>query len=313
MKKKSNNLITVSRRAFAQRIFAGVPLLFLKPWQAVGFSNSVNDKLNDRCTTTEPMEIGPYYRAGSPWRNALCAKSERGRALIVSGEVRGEDTCAPLSDVIIDVWQADATGHYDFNDTPQPTTPSSFRLRGLMMTDNAGRYAFNSVIPGNYNSSPTQQRAKHIHYFIRRSGYEPLITQLYFEGDSWNTRDPLVRKSLVMPISETGDGGAAVKFDIVLRREKPLDVAALRVFEDYIGEYHDTKTDVTIKVIWRGGRLAAIFGKDDVAELLPRSNTSFLAAEWEAQLTFVRNEQGKVAELIGDLDDGRQGRLKKVR
>jgi hypothetical protein len=185
-------------------------------------------------------------------------------------------------------------------------------MRGLMLTDDGGRYAFTSVVPGNYGSSPTQQRAKHIHYLIRRSGYEPLITQLYFEGDPWNTRDPLVKRSLIMPVRETSEGGAAVTFDVVLRREKPVDAATLRVFEDYIGEYTNPNEGVTLKIEWRAGRLVAVV-KEEVAELRPRSATSFLAAEWAAQITFVRDEQNHVVELLGDLDNGRHSRLKKVR
>ncbi len=61
------------------------------------------------------------------------------------------------------------------------------------------------------------------------------------------------------------------------------------------------------------GRLFAIYGRDDVAELRPDSATRLFAREWDAQLTFVRDEHGMVAEMHGDLDDGRNVRLEKVR
>ena len=304
---------TVSRRAFTHSFLVSVPVALAGGWRIFGMKPDAGLGPPGRCTATEPLEMGPYHREGTPWRTALSKDGERGRALTVSGSVRGEDTCAPLTDALVDVWQADASGRYDFQDDPQPTTPSNFRMRGLMLTDGGGRYFFSSVVPGNYGSSPTQQRARHIHYLIRRSGYEPLITQLYFEGDPWNARDPLVRKSLIMPVRETGAGGAAVTFDVVLRREKPVDAATLRVFEDYVGEYINQGEDVVLKIEWHAGRLVAVFGKDDVAELRPRSATSFLAAEWAAQITFVRDEQNHVVELLGDLDDGRHARLKKVR
>jgi protocatechuate 3,4-dioxygenase beta subunit len=300
-----NHLRSISRRTFTRQVLIAAPAVLLSPWQAVA---ALAAPKGPGCTPTEPLELGPFHREGAPWRTALSKPGEPGRPLAVSGLVRGEDTCGPLSEVLLDVWQADAAGRYDFQDNPPPKSPSEYRLRGLLRSDRTGRYAFTSVLPGNYGS-----RARHVHYLIRRPGYEPLITQLYFQGDPRNEQDPLVRRSLIMPVRAVPGGGAAVTFDVVLRRERPVGAGTLRTFGDYVGEYADARTGDTMRVERRGSRLVAVFGRDDAAELRPRGGTRFLAAEWAAQLTFVRDEHGRVAELLGDLDDGRHARLKKMR
>jgi hypothetical protein len=87
----------------------------------------------------------------------------------------------------------------------------------------------------------------------------------------------------------------------------------VRSFEDYLGEYQLTASGDTLRVDWRNGRLGVTHSNNDKAELRPRGGTRFFATEWAADLTFVRNENGNVAELICDLDDGKDTRAKKVR
>jgi catechol 1,2-dioxygenase len=256
------------------------------------------------------MELGPYHRDGTPWRKDLCAPTEAGTGLMVTGCVYGADTCEPLGDVEIDVWQADTKGHYDFQDDPPPASPAFFRMRGRLLSDRGGRYGFSSIVPGNYKAGGENFRAKHVHYLVTRSGYEPLITQLYFEGDPWNAKDPLVRKSLTMPLRPVAGGRQAMTFDLVLRRERPVDAAALRGFGDFLGEY--AAGDLLLKVAWDSGHLQAAMGSDRTGLRFEAPNR-FFAPEWAAWLTFVRDDAGQVAEVLGELDDGRRGRLKKVR
>ena len=262
------------------------------------------------CRLTEPNEMGPFHREGAPWRTALVQPQEPGQHLAVRGHVLGGDTCEPLRDALLDVWQADSTGHYDFQDSPQPQTPDRYRLRGLMLTGAAGAYGFTTVLPGNYEIAPNQTRAKHIHYLIHRTGYEPLITQLYFHGDPWNERDPLVRRSLIMPTRPAGTG-LEVAFDIVLRREVRLDSQSLQALGEYVGEYVMPDSSHGLRVEWRGGRLIATFS-GDTTRLALDSASHFRALEWAGRLTFVRDQHGAVAALLFDGDDGSHQRLRRL-
>ena len=286
-------MLVISRRRFNRMGLAALPAALLPAIPVFG---------RGTCTATEPMELGPYHRDGTPARTMLRRENEPGDKLTVRGLVRGDDGCDVLADAILDVWQADASGHYDFQDDPAPATPAAFRMRGVMLTNAQGEYAFQTVVPGHYG-----ERARHIHYLVQRTGYEPLITQLYFEGDPRLTTDPLVRRSLTMPVVR-----GASTFDIVLRRERPLAASALKSFENFIGEYKDDERDDVLGVVWRDGTLMMRFG-NEYAHLHHRGGTRFLASEWAASLMFVPDETGRVTKILADLDNGHHARLTRVK
>jgi protocatechuate 3,4-dioxygenase beta subunit len=51
--------------------------------------------------------------------------------------------------------------------------------------------------------------------------YKTLITQLYFEGDKYQDKDPFIKKSLIIPREARKNGEAEYKagvFDIVLAK-----------------------------------------------------------------------------------------------
>jgi catechol 1,2-dioxygenase len=299
----------LSRRRFAATALAAI-MPGLSPVTRRMFARAAAADAGGACTLTEPLEMGPYHREGAPWQTALVATDEPGQHVVVSGRVIGGDQCEPLADAVVDVWQADASGQYDFQDTPPPQSPDRYRLRGLMLTDRAGQYGFTTVVPGNYSVGTSDLRAKHIHYLIQRTGYEPLITQLYFEGDPQNARDPLVRQSLIKPV-EASDAGRRMTFDLVLRREAQIDAPSLRAFGEYLGDYTLPNGARTFRVQWGGGRLVGVFG-DELVRLAPDSATQFRVLEWGARATFVRDEQGAIAGLLMSLDDGRQFRLRRA-
>jgi len=304
-----HTLPVLSRRAFSRSSLAALGLA-LPPWLRAGGHDSRRVSGRPSCALTEPNEIGPFHRDGAPWRTALVDPHEPGQQLTVRGHVIGGDSCEPLGDAVLDVWQADASGRYDFQDSPPPQTPDRYRLRGLMLTGAAGGYAFTTVLPGNYDIGRNQTRARHIHYLVQRTGYEPLITQLYFYGDPWNERDPLVRRSLIMPTRQVGTG-VQVGFDVVLRREARLDGPSLRALGEYLGEYALPDSSRGLRVQWQGGRLIASYGVY-TTRLAVDSASRFRALEWAARLTFVRDEQGTVAGLLYDGGDGSHRRLRRL-
>lgn len=142
---------------------------------------------------------GPYYRAGAPFRTKL-ADGLRGEPLKIAGRVLSPDGRA-LAGAVVDVWQADAGGAYDLKS-------DAFVLRGRIRTDAEGRYAYETIMPGQYDLGEAKRPA-HIHYKVSADGHAPLTTQLYFKGDPWLARDPFVRDSLIID-KATGT------FDIVL-------------------------------------------------------------------------------------------------
>lgn len=123
------------------------------------------------CEATGEDALGPFWEDGAPTRTVLAEANEPGPRTFVQGTVYGPDCETPLADALVDVWHADADGNYHDAGT-------QYRLRGQMQTDAQGRYAFESIRPGNYSNRP-----RHYHFNVSAPGHVPLTTQLYFAGD----------------------------------------------------------------------------------------------------------------------------------
>ncbi len=143
---------------------------------------------------------GPYFKAGSPERTSLVDSGMPGTRVIVSGTVLTLD-CRPRSGVVLDFWQADASGVYD---------NAGYRLRGHLTSDNDGRYSLQTIVPGEYPG-----RTQHIHVKVEAPGRPILTTQLYLPGSARNQQDPLFNPELLMQVVDAA-GGKAATFDFVL-------------------------------------------------------------------------------------------------
>jgi protocatechuate 3,4-dioxygenase beta subunit len=82
--------------------------------------------------------------------NASCYAQRASAGLVLSTR------CAPIAGAVVNLWHADAEGRYD---------DQGFRLRGHQYTDTAGRYRFETIVPGNYGPRtrhyPTMSRWEH--------------------------------------------------------------------------------------------------------------------------------------------------------
>ena len=176
------------------------------------------------CLPTADAARGPLYRREAPWRTRLCSTDEPGEPLSISGIVTDSVDCRPIADATLDIWQTNARGIYSnllgFGD---PSNPRAFNLRGRLMSDEAGRYQFESVIPGRYPLFWPLTRPRHIHLTVTHPRCERLTTQIFFEGDTYNSWDPWWRPSLTIRlepdgVTESGRVGWRGVFDIALRQ-----------------------------------------------------------------------------------------------
>ncbi len=152
---------------------------------------------------TPALTEGPFYRQGSPERTVLREASAAGRRLLLTGVVY-DSGCRPVAGAWLDFWQADAGGSYDNR---------GFAYRGHQMTDAQGRYALDTVVPGEYPG-----RAPHIHVKVRASGAAGgpvLTTQLFLPGEARNSTDSIFDQALVVSMREDAAGIAAT-FDFRL-------------------------------------------------------------------------------------------------
>lgn len=94
------------------------------------------------------------------------------------------DSCNPMSGVLVDIWHCDAQGNYSEYDgqIDGSFTNNSF-LRGRQTTDANGNASFISIFPGWYPG-----RTPHIHLEVKSStGTSLLITQVSWSEDVSNT------------------------------------------------------------------------------------------------------------------------------
>lgn len=156
---------------------------------------------------TEATVFGPFFVAGAPEvaPGADIANGARGEPCYVSGEVRGLDG-RPVANAQMDVWQADAEGHYDVQ------TGQEHRARARLHTDAQGRFRFRSILAEAYpipHDGPVGRmleslgrhpwRPAHLHFMIVAPGYERLITHVFRDGDRYLDSDAVfgVRSTLV--------------------------------------------------------------------------------------------------------------------
>ena len=167
---------------------------------------------------TERNPEGPFYARGAPFRAKVSPPLAEGEPLVITGRVWSYETRKPLPGAVLDIWHADHRGRYDNNDEPHARGPRAFHNRARLITDETGYYEYETVHPGRYKLGGGV-RPSHIHYIIRAADHQALTTQLYFAGDPFNDRDPLVRPSLITDPERVETGGGTYQhgvFDIVL-------------------------------------------------------------------------------------------------
>ena len=154
-----------------------------------------------------------------------------GERIIVSGRVLDENS-RPLTNTLIEIWQANAAGRYshEWDQHPAPLDPN-FSGCGQAITDSEGRYRFITIRPGEYpwRNHYNAWRPAHIHFSLFGPAFATrLVTQMYFPGDPLLEFDPIfnctadekARNRLISVFDwETTlpERALGYKFDIILR------------------------------------------------------------------------------------------------
>jgi protocatechuate 3,4-dioxygenase beta subunit len=167
------------------------------------------------CAETEDNIEGPYYRPGAPVRSDLADPGMDGTRLTLSGRVLGPDCTTPIAGAWLDVWQADAGGHYDNDGSRGRVRSDVYVLRGRLQSDANGRYDLRTIVPGRYLNG-ADYRPAHIHVKLAAPGRRVLTTQLYFPGDPHNDRDPFIHRALIMDVAVDAARVQVARFDFVI-------------------------------------------------------------------------------------------------
>lgn len=193
---------------------------------AAGLLPSVG-RAQEALTPTWMEIIGPFYPVEKPTdqdadMTIVAGKSERARGdvLNLSGRILARNG-APIAGAVLEVWQANANGRYSHIGDKNPTQlDPNFEGYARIITDSEGRYSLKTIKPGAYPVPSGWMRAPHIHFDITGRNTR-LVTALYFEGETLNDQDRVLKMSFnpksQMTQAERNDGGGMkANWDIVL-------------------------------------------------------------------------------------------------
>lgn len=178
-----------------------------------------NELVTCERTTLDYYGEGPFYTEGPPMLedNQLASSAEPGERMIISGRVLNLACSEFLPDTVVDVWHANAAGGYD---------NAGYNLRGFTRSNDQGFYLFETIKPGKYLNG-SSYRPAHIHFKITPPGFQQLITQLYFEGDTDIPGDAAASitsgnfdaSNRIIALTENSEGKLEGTFDIVINGE----------------------------------------------------------------------------------------------
>ena len=186
---------------------------------------------------TASQTAGPYVHIGlSPgaagfdiYREELggniAGPNAKGERIRVEGVVI-DGMGAPIKDVLIEVWQANAEGHYAHPEGGGPVE-DGFRGWGRVISDfETGEWGFDTIKPGTTRGRNGGTQAPHLTLWIVARGINiGLNTRMYFSDEAAaNQSDPVLnliewthrRTTLVGKRTEAG-GKPVYRFDIRLQ------------------------------------------------------------------------------------------------
>jgi hydroxyquinol 1,2-dioxygenase len=147
-------------------------------------------------TETTANLLGPFWRPDAPLMSSGSsivrnAKNTPGEKLIVSASVV-DASGATVAGAEIDVWHSSNEGFYENQDPEQ----ADMNLRARFMTDELGRFSFETIKPIGYPipvNGPVgvflnlqgrhNMRPAHIHFMIRKTGFKTQFSQVYSSDD----------------------------------------------------------------------------------------------------------------------------------
>ena len=152
--------------------------------------------------------VGPFFSIGMESRYVadVAGPNAAGQRIVISGRVFDGDE-APISDAVLEIWQADSHGKYAHpEDTQDKPLDPGFLGHGRVPTDNEGRFEFATIKPGAVNSPSGDSQAPHLSISLMMRGLlRRLTTRIYFPEETLNAGDrilqlvePARRKTLIL-------------------------------------------------------------------------------------------------------------------
>lgn len=178
---------------------------------------------------TASQTVGPFFSIGfiREGENVLVQEGTTGQRITIKGKVLDGDN-EPISDAMVEIWQADAHGIFNHPADPQHEQADRyFQGFGRCGTTEDGDFEFKTVKPGPVSGSDEQDQAPHVNVRVFARGMLiHAITRLYFSDESANQTDALLnsveperRPTLIARLEESEDL-PCYRFDIHLQGDR---------------------------------------------------------------------------------------------
>jgi protocatechuate 3,4-dioxygenase alpha subunit len=172
---------------------------------------------------------GPFFHLGLTTTRSvprIADSSAKGQRVSLTCRLLDGDG-NPVSDGMIEIWQADADGKYNHpDDTQEKTSDPAWFGFGRVGTSEDGSCIFETIKPGRVPGPGNALQAPHLTLAIFARGMlKQLYTRVYFAGDAANSDDPILalvaparRETLLAQPEAAGPG--RWKFDIHLQGDQ---------------------------------------------------------------------------------------------
>ena len=176
-----------------------------------------------------PRQAG-FEMFGHDFGNVMVTEASQGERIRIEGRVF-DATGHACRDVLVEIWQANAAGHYDHPaDRQGRQADPAFHGWGRAGTDfETGLYWFETVKPGAVQGRNGRTMAPHVSVWLAARGMNiGLQTRIYFADEAVaNAADPVlglveqaVRRETLVARREERDGRAVYVFDIHLQGDR---------------------------------------------------------------------------------------------
>jgi protocatechuate 3,4-dioxygenase, alpha subunit len=182
---------------------------------------------------TAAQTVGPFVSIGFEKASVpdVAPAGVAGERVTITGTIYDGDG-QPVTDGVIETWQANAHGKYAHpDDTQEKLLEENFKGFGRVLTDARGGFRLTTVKPGRVAGPDGKEQAPHITVVIFMRGLlKHLTTRIYFPGDAANAADPVLnlvpaaRRATLIAVKQP-DG--ALRWDVYLQGPKET------VFFDY--------------------------------------------------------------------------------
>jgi protocatechuate 3,4-dioxygenase alpha subunit len=146
---------------------------------------------------TAAQTVGPFVSIGFEKASVpdVAPAGVAGERVVITGKIVDGDGL-PVTDAVIETWQANSYGKYAHpDDAQEKLLEDNFKGFGRVLTDGQGGFRLSTIKPGKVAGPDGKEQAPHITVVIFMRGLlKQLMTRIYFPDDAANAADPVLSR-----------------------------------------------------------------------------------------------------------------------